>query len=172
MESQTQERENLYAAAPTQGGHIPCNVDPIEVEDGSPSDALIRSVVKKLKSGRSKGAAGMRAEDLKGWLAGMEAEEEQGIEGAGDHWRLFVKLVQTVWDTGEIPRQLRYIIVVLIPKGNSDECRGIGLMEPIWKVIEGCIEARLQILPCHEALHGGLQGRGTATAIMEMKLAQ
>ena len=77
-----------------------------------------------------------------------------------------------MWDTGEIPRQLRYIIVVLVPKGNSDECRGIGLMEPIWKVIEGCIEARLQILPCHEALHGGLQGKGTATAIMEMKLAQ
>ena len=112
----------------------------------------------------------MRAEDLKSWLAGVEAEEEQGeeggMEGAGDTWRLFVELVQSVWETGEIPRQLRYIIVVLIPKGNSGDYRGIGLMEPIWKVIEGCIERRLQVLPCHEVLHGGIRGKGTGTAIM------
>ena len=121
----------------------------------------------------------MRAEDLKSWLAGVVAEEKEGEEGAaarargaGDKWRTFVELVQSVWETGEIPRQLRYIIIVLIPKGNSGDYRGIGLMEPIWKVIEGCIELRLQILPCHEALHGGLQGKGTGTAIMEMKLAQ
>ena len=73
---------------------------------------------------------------------------------------------------GEILRQLLYIIVVLIPKGNSGDYRGIGLMEPIWKVIEGCIERRLRILPCHETLHGGIRGKGTGTAIMELKLAQ
>ena len=87
-------------------------------------------------------------------------------------WRLLVELIQSVWGTGEIPRQLLYVIVVLIPKGNSGDYRGIGLMEPIWKVIEGCLEQRLQALPCHEALHGGLHGKGTGTAIMEMKLAQ
>ena len=121
MERQTREREDLYAEAPPEGDPIPCNVEPIEVEDGAPSDALLRSIVKKLKSGRSKGAAGMRAEDLKGWLAGIEREEEDDIAHAGDNWRLFVQLVQAVWNTGEIPRQLRYIIIVLIPKGNSDE---------------------------------------------------
>ena len=44
-------------------------------------------------------------------------------------------------------------------------------MEPIWKVIECCIERRLQVLTCHEVLHGGIWGKGTGTAIMELKLA-
>ena len=176
MEQQTKEREALYAAVDPPGEPIPCNVEPTDVEDDAPSDALLREVVGALKNDRAKGAAGMRAEDLKSWLAGVEAEEEQeeegGKEGAGDTWRLFVELVQSVWNTGEIPRQLRCVIVVLIPKGNSGDYRGIGLMEPIWKVIEGCIERRLQVLPCHEVLHGGIRRKGTGTAIMELKLAQ
>ena len=67
----------------------------------------------------------MRAEDLKSWLAGAVAEEEQEVEGAGDNWRLFVDLVQSVWETGEIPPQLRYVIGVLIPKRNSGEYRAV-----------------------------------------------
>ena len=42
----------------------------------------------------------MRAEDLKSWLAGVVAEEQEGREGeaarargAGDKWRMFVELV-------------------------------------------------------------------------------
>ena len=37
-----------------------------------------------MKKGRAGGAAGMRAEDIKGWLHGMEREEESGNTGAGD----------------------------------------------------------------------------------------
>ena len=54
---------------------------------------------------------------------------------AEDYWRLFVQLVQAVWTTGTIFRQLLWIIVVLIPKGGGD-FRGIGLLESIWKVLE------------------------------------
>ena len=110
MEQQTKEREALYAAVDPPGAPIPCNVEPTDVEDDAPSDALLREVVGALKNDRAKGAAGMRAEDLKSWLAGAEAEEEQGEEGgkegAGDNWRLFVELVQSVLNTREIPRQL------------------------------------------------------------------
>ena len=56
-------------------------------------DGLLREVVKKLKNDRAKGAAGMRADDLKSWLAAVVAEEEEGKEGAGDTWRIFVELV-------------------------------------------------------------------------------
>ena len=74
----------------------------------------------------SNGAAGgtslIRAEDLKGWLRGAQMEEDPEVlvhDGAGDSWRLFVHLVQTIWQTGEIPRQLLWVIVVLIPKGGG-----------------------------------------------------
>ena len=44
----------------------------------------------------------MQAEDLKAWLKGVEREEKatkegvEGQEGAGDTWRLFVRLLQHV----------------------------------------------------------------------------
>ena len=62
-------------------------------------------------------------------------------------------------------------IIVLIPKGNSGDFRGIGLLEVVWKVIEKIIDARLKCVPLHDALHGFRPGRGCSTAIMEVKLA-
>ena len=115
----------------------------------------------------------MRAEHLKTWLAGMEREEdpEHGEEGAGDIWKQLVKLVQTVWDTGEVPTPLRWVIVVLLPKGGGDY-RGIGLLEPIWKIIERVMKVRLDAIELHESLHGCRNKRGTGTAVIEAKLAQ
>ncbi len=81
----------------------------------------------------------MRAEHLKEWLQGIQLEEspETGPNnvGAGDKWNALVQLVQTVWDEGKIPIQLGWVVTVLIPKGGGDYC-SIGLLEPIWKVIE------------------------------------
>ena len=69
------------------------------------------------------GTSSMRAEDCKGWLRGVEQEEDpktaEGNEGAGGNWRLFVQLVQTIWMTGKIPCQLCWIIVVLLPKEDN-----------------------------------------------------
>ena len=50
----------------------------------------------------------MRSEDLKDWLCGVEAEEEEGegLPGRGDTWRMLVALVQNIWETGEIPHQM------------------------------------------------------------------
>ena len=59
----------------------------------------------------------MRAEDIKGWLRGMNEEEKTGKAGAGDMWQKFVLLVQTIWECGEIPPQMTWLIVVLFVKG-------------------------------------------------------
>jgi hypothetical protein len=79
----------------------------------------------------------MRAEDVKAWLQGIKREEDPETGpaniGAGSHWRLFLSLVQAIWDHGDIPPQLLWVIVILIPKGGGDY-RGIGLLEPTWKV--------------------------------------
>jgi hypothetical protein len=117
----------------------------------------------------------MRAEHAKEWLRGIHQKDDPERlgdgPGDGDHWRLFVQLVQAAWTHGEIPRQLLWIIVVLIPKGGGDY-RGIGLLEPIWKVIERIIDHRLDAFNLHDSLHGCRNKRGTGTAIIEAKLAQ
>ena len=117
----------------------------------------------------------MRAEDLKDWLRGVEVEEEKGaaFAGQGDTWRILVTLVRNIWETGEIPRQMLRTIMVLIPKGNSGDFQGIGLLEVIWKVVEKVIDARLSSsIDLHDVLHGFREGRGCGTGIMEAKLAQ
>jgi hypothetical protein len=63
------------------------------------------------------------------------------------------------------------MIIVLLPKGGGDY-RGIGLLDPIWKVVEKVMVARLSVIKLHDCLHGGLPKRGTGTAIMEVKLQQ
>jgi hypothetical protein len=79
----------------------------------------------------------MSAEHIRAWLTAMECKEEgpEHKDRKGDIWKQLVMLVQAVWDTGTVPKQLQWVIVVLLPKGGGD-CRGIGLLEPIWKIIE------------------------------------
>ena len=62
----------------------------------------------------------MQAADLKTWLAGVKDDEENGTEGAGDRWRIFVKLVQSIWVTGHIPHQMLHMVIILLPKGDGD----------------------------------------------------
>ncbi len=61
--------------------------------------------------------------------------------------------------------------MVLLPKGGGDY-HGIGLLEPLWKVVELIKDRQLNALPLHEALHRCRNGRGMGTAILEAKLAQ
>ena len=70
------------------------------------------------------------------WLTNVvRKEEEQSNIGLGHKWRVFVKLMQAVWEHGSIPDQIRSEIIVLLPKGGGDY-HGIGLLEPFWKVGE------------------------------------
>ena len=175
MAKQTEEREELYSKVPPPGEPIPIGVTPYAVRDDEPDDAEVREVVRnRLKNGRAGGSSQICAEDIKGWLRGVEDEEdpETRAEGAGDKWRLFVELIQLVWRTGEIPQQMLWTIIVLIPKGSSGDYRGIGLLEPFWKVVEGIMDVRLGIIEFHPFMHGFVKGRGCGTAGIEAKLAQ
>ncbi len=91
--------------------------------------------------------------------------------GIGEKLRIFVKLMQAVWEQGSIPEQMKWEIILLLPKGGGDYS-GIGLLEPFWKVIEKIMVARLLSVKFHDSLHGGLPGRGTGTATIEAKLHQ
>ena len=77
-----------------------------------------------------------------------------------------------MWETGSILTELGCIMLVMIPKGNLDT-RGIGLLEVVWKVAETVFDTRIKsVVQFHNVLHGFCAGRGTCTAIMELKLAQ
>ncbi len=63
------------------------------------------------------------------------------------------------------------MIIVLLTKGGGDY-HGIGLLDPIWKVVEKVMLAQLSAIKLHDCLHGGLPHRGMGTAIIEVKLQQ
>jgi hypothetical protein len=119
----------------------------------------------------------MHAKHLKEWLVDMVKEEEDNrdLEGAGPHpgdkWRTFKRIVQAIWEHGCIPEQMTWMVIVLLPKGGGRH-RGIGLLEPCWKVIESILVQRLSAIQCHKVLHGGINKKGTGTATIEVKLAQ
>lgn len=175
MVEQTDERRELYEERASDGDHIPINVDAFDIRDGTPTDEELRRIVReRLKRGRAGGASQIRAEHILEWLDGVELEESddyQGPDGPGDSWRLFVELIQVIWDTGRIPTQMLWVVIVLIPKG-SGGYRGIGLLDPLWKVVECLLDDRMNVIQFHDSLHGFVQKRGCNTAVLEAKLLQ
>ena len=164
MEHQTNERVELYAERAAYGKEFPENGMPFEIDDGPPSEGELRTAVSQLSHSQCGGASGIRAEHIKAWLRGAKKAEdpENGINHVkeGKTWDEFVKLCSSVWATGTIPQQMCWVVTVLIPKGGG-EYWGIGLLEPIWKVLRRVMDIRLEKIILHDSLHGCLAGRGT-----------
>ena len=102
----------------------------------------------------------------------MVSEEDTETKSLlGDNWRHFVCLIQAIWDTGTVPRQMLWVTVVLLPKGGGN-FQGISLLEPFWNDIEIAVDAQLSVVQFHDNLHGFVVGRGCGTAGLEAKLVQ
>jgi hypothetical protein len=67
-----------------------------------------------------------------------------------------------IWDYREIPPQLLWVIIMLIPKGGADH-QGIRLLKPIWKVCKCVMDLRLNAFNLHDLLHGCCNKGGTRT---------
>jgi hypothetical protein len=168
LEAITSEFRDLYTARTPPGGPIPVHVGPFSVDDSCPSEEEIAKVVGCLRPGRASGASGMRLEHLKGWLEAATRKERPDRSA----WEQLVTLVQHAYETGEIPSQVGWTTMVLLPKG-SGEYRGIGLLETVWKLLSSIIDARLKAaIHFHDALHGFRASHDTSTAIFEAKLFQ
>ena len=96
---------------------------------------------------------------------------EKGKEHAWDLWHLFNQLIQTIWDKGEILRQMMWRVVVLLPKGGGDFC-GIGRLGSFWEVIKVLMDKHLAYIEFHDCLHGFLSVRGMGNAPTKVKLTQ
>ena len=143
-------------------------VAPFHINDNMPSEQEIATAVVRLRSGKLPGPTGLRAEDLKAWLAAAQQEEEPDRR----NWETLVSLVQHAFLTGELPTEVSWSALVLIPKSGGGH-QGIGLLEVIWKLISSIIDARIKSsVDFHDSLHGFRAGRGTSTAIIEAKLLQ
>jgi hypothetical protein len=120
------------------GTSLPFNFPYFEIPDSIPTDEEIRAVVSELKNGQAAGATGMRAEHVKTWLSNIRHEEKKARENLGrivdtwdlgKKWQIFVKMIQVIWDRGEIPMQMSWMVIILLPKGGGD-FRGIELLNP------------------------------------------
>jgi hypothetical protein len=82
------------------------------------------------------------------------------------------KLIEVVFTGNPLPKSFGVGILVLIPKGVPDQYRGIALLEVIYKLVSAITNQRLTAqIAFHDAgVHGFCVGRGTNTAIIELKL--
>ncbi len=137
MVKQTAEHVNLYTRRDSPREPLPININPIPVNDGTPSKGEIWVAVAGLSNGHAGSASGMRAEDVKAWLCGIKLEKDPEVGPAnvrvGDNWRRFMLLVWAIWDHGKIHPQLLWAVIMLIPQGRCDYW-GIRQMELVWKV--------------------------------------
>ncbi len=87
-------------------------------------------------------------------------------------WYLIIQLVQHAFTTGVVPTCARSNTLVLIPKPEPGQVRGIRLLEPIWKLVSAIINMCMMAgIMFHDDLHGFLPARGTGTACLEAKLS-
>jgi hypothetical protein len=125
----------LLANRPPACEPIPILVSPFNIDDSIPSEAEIEKAVGRLHSGRSPGPNGMRPEDLKEWRDAAR----RGKSPDTQEWDNVVELVQYSFETGKIPTELNWSVLVAIPKTRGG-FRGIGLLDIIWKTILSIID--------------------------------
>ena len=168
MDNQMAKRVELYERATPMGAPLPFNSPFFEISNNMPTDLEVHTVVRRLKNGRAGGATGMKTEHLKLRLDKIQYEEKAvrenpGREGAdpglGHKWRIFIELIQTIWERGEILEQMSGVGVVLLPKGGSN-FRGIGLLDPCWKMVDNIMVGCLATIDFHPCFTVGYQNTG------------
>jgi len=152
----------LYTAATPPGDPIRGMVT-YTIPDHPPTDDELEEALRSLHNGHAPGPSGMTVEALKQWH-GERADNPRP-------WSIIQQLVAHAFATGVVPTRARTNTLVLIPKPEPGQFRGIGLQEPMWKLISAVINRRLMDnITFHDDLHGFLPDRGTGTACLEAKL--
>lgn len=131
MRKVTTEYKNLYRATIPTSNPINIHATPCTISDKILTEREIATAARKLRNGKAPGHSGVRAEHLKTLLNKAEKENASDEDRIG--WNQTCSLIQQIIETGKIPKEMTWTILVLIPKA-SGGAHGIGLLEIIWKV--------------------------------------
>jgi hypothetical protein len=96
--------------------------------------------VRNLRNGKAPGHSGLRAGHLKTLL--HQAERDNAAPENRKGREQVCKTIQQIFEMREIPEEMTWSILALIPKA-SGGTRGIGLLEIMWKVCSSIINNRL-----------------------------
>ena len=167
------EYQNLFQRSTPVHPLLPIHIDPVHIDDSVPSEEEISEIISTLKNGKAAGPSGIRVEDLKRWRdAASDSDDDDTADSTDvEVWKKVVMIIQSAFATGDMPQDLLYGILVLIPKSTPGQFRGIALLEIMYKLISAICNSRIMThIRFDDAIHGFRPGRGTGTAIMEAKL--
>ena len=167
------EYEKLFTDEVPVGDPIPIHVEAADIDDDPPTESEVVDSLMKLKNHKAAGASGITADVVKEWYRAARPTKE-GVEPDAASvalWEKVLEIVNLAFSEGEIPRDFCNGILVLIPKSNPGEYRGIALLEILYKLVSSIINRRIgSKIQFDDAVHGFRPGRGTGTAILEAKL--
>ena len=141
------------------------------IEDSTPTEDEIRSALFKMRSRKAPGLTKLSIDHIKRWYKQGHPEEGKGDDTALQIWEKIVTIIQRCISEGDIPKAFFYGVLVLIPKNDKGDVRGIGLLEVLHKLVSQVINMRMAAkVRFLEEVHGFRSGRGTYTAIGETKI--
>ena len=128
LERITANQTELYCRVPPPGEGILIHVEETSIDDSVPMEDEVEAAVKKLRRNRAGGPSGIRAENIKGWLAaarrGGKAEEKGKTKTAAeeegeDLWAKVVELTQTAFREGKLAEEATWQAVVMSAEGRD-----------------------------------------------------
>ena len=115
-----------------------------DVNDNVPSESEIITALFKMRSRKAPGLTRISVDHLKMWYNLAHPKEGEEIDkDAMETWTKIVKIIQRAFRDGETPDAFWYGVLVIIPKDDKGGVRGIGLLEPIHKLISQIINLRM-----------------------------
>ena len=126
--------QTLYQQEDPQPPGLPLatHVEQVKVNNATPLEAEVETAVRCLRPIKSGGHTQLHAEQFQQWLWETTPRENSKTPLRTERWMCLVDIVQHMWRTGEIPQELGWNILVLIPKAPTDNW-GIGLLETLWR---------------------------------------
>ena len=143
-------------------------INPV-INYNTPTELEVKAVVLRFMSHNFAGHAHLRAKHLKGWMRVAYLDRDTNTHTKA-WWEKLVTLVKHILEQSMLPTNLICIILVLIPKWNSDTW-GVCFPEVLWKVSEAIINTRVKTsVKLLEILHRFCANLVTGMAIMDVKM--
>ena len=101
-------------------------------------------MVRQLQSNRAGGHTHLWEERLQACLREAYLAKDYASRPHPTLWMKLIDLTQFMWYNRSIPTEIRWTVLVLIPKGSADN-RELGLLGFVWKVVGAVIDTRIKI---------------------------